>query len=148
MIWKGLLYHRTIKGKLFTASKESGTASENYARKPIDAMFCSKRTIMQFKFKATVEVEIEQTSGSSKSTIKASTLFMNATENIDMERYFDDNGDLNQDGVEIMTMILTTGLTSNIHDAHAKGLKDSAQHLRQVIALLEEGFVQQGEVEL
>lgn len=62
--------------------------------------------------------------------------------NLDVHQYFQpENGILNERGYNIMTELLVQGLNVNIQGAHQQGIIDSAKHLRQVIARLEQMFV-------
>lgn len=55
--------------------------------------------------------------------------------------YLDETGLVNKEGSKALSTTLVQGLVANIHMAHEKGFRDSAEHLRWIIAELERGFV-------
>ena len=58
---------------------------------------------------------------------------------LDRAKYFE-NELPNKNGSQILTQIFVDGLLANIHMAHQRGYRDSADHLRYIIAELERGF--------
>ncbi len=52
-----------------------------------------------------------------------------------------------RDGSQVLSNVLIQGLVANIHMAHEKGFRDSAEHLRWIISELERGFVTVANVE-
>ncbi len=73
---------------------------------------------------------------------------LNVSENVDKSQFFTAGNLLTKLGAEALTVVLTEGLIANIHFAHSQGLCDSAEHLRRIIAQLEQGFITQGEISL
>jgi len=57
-----------------------------------------------------------------------------------------ESGSLNPEGVKIQTQAFVLGLTSAIHEAHKRGVWDSAEHFRYILAELEKGFVRVSEI--
>ena len=57
------------------------------------------------------------------------------------EMYFGKGGEPTAAGVMLSTNALIEGLNGNIHYAHNKGYRDSAEHLRYIIDQLERRFV-------
>lgn len=94
---------------------------------------------MNYKVKTTVVTDFKYHPETRKSQVLESYLSFE-TEGLIEDNYRDSEGYANKDGVEITTNGLVQGLVNNIHYAHQNGLKDSATHLREIIALLEQGF--------
>lgn len=57
------------------------------------------------------------------------------------DEYNDRRGLPTKAGSHALTNAFVQGLVGNIHHAHQKGFKDSAEHLRYIIAELERGFI-------
>lgn len=55
--------------------------------------------------------------------------------------YLEETGLVNKEGSKALSTTLVQGLVANIHMAHEKGFRDSAEHLRWIIAELERGFI-------
>jgi hypothetical protein len=53
----------------------------------------------------------------------------------------------NKEGCKAITETLIQGIIANIHFAHQKNYRDSAEHLRDIIKKLEEGFIDIVEIE-
>ena len=68
------------------------------------------------------------------------------SDNVDPEKFFTQEGIPNEMGSKALTHCLIQGLVANIHYAHDNGLKDSAEHLREIIRELEDGFVRIGKL--
>lgn len=66
---------------------------------------------------------------------------------LDINKYLDKESLPNKDGSNAISNVLIQGLVANIHMAHEKGFRDSADHLRWIISELERGFVQATNVE-
>lgn len=65
---------------------------------------------------------------------------------IDPRPYTDSDGKLNKDGHNLVTRVLVESLVANIHISHQSETIDSAEHLRHIIAELENGFIRVGKV--
>lgn len=59
------------------------------------------------------------------------------------EAFFSKDEIPNENGTQLITQMLSEALMANIHTAHQRGVYDSAEHFREVIALLENLFVSQ-----
>ena len=57
-----------------------------------------------------------------------------------------ETGSLNEAGVRIQTQAFVQGITAAIHEAHQRGVWDSADHLRYIIEELEKGFVRVSDI--
>lgn len=58
--------------------------------------------------------------------------------------YTNDDGTMTASGHKAVTTTLVQGLIASIHAAHEDKTIDSAEHLRTIIEMLEDGFVSQG----
>lgn len=65
---------------------------------------------------------------------------------LDSRKYRNNDGTLNNDGCNAITETLIQGLVANVHTMHQKKYRDSAEHLRDIIKKLEDGFVRQANV--
>lgn len=74
-------------------------------------------------------------------TLKGTDLHLGISENINDNDFFDEKGYPNKQGYEMLTTAFLAGLNGNIHIAHQQGYRDSAEHLRYIIAQLEEMFI-------
>jgi hypothetical protein len=64
------------------------------------------------------------------------------------QHFYDKNGDPNKFHVEIQTEAYIFGIMGNIHYAHQREMRDSAEYFRWVIKKMEELFVQNPEIEV
>lgn len=80
--------------------------------------------------------------GEEKSTIKAVDILLVLPKEV-IESAYMENGRPNATGTKLLTQLFIQGLSANIHSAHQTGQRDSAEHLRYIIAELERGFVWQ-----
>lgn len=69
----------------------------------------------------------------------ATDIRLELSNNLDAKKYLN-RGLPTPEGSRAMTTTLVAGLVANIHKAHAEGWRDSAEHLRHIIAELERGF--------
>lgn len=67
---------------------------------------------------------------------------IDVTEPLNKEQYVDEDGVPNKNGCFIATSVMVQGLLANIHVSHQQGFRDSAEHLRYIIAELERGFIE------
>lgn len=100
---------------------------------------------MEIKFIAHTILTLDHTPGSDTSRHVSCGMFLDALPPLDSESYCK-QGLLTKEGSQVMTNVLVQGLISNIHLAHQKGWKDSAENLRFIISELERGFVQVAEI--
>ena len=100
---------------------------------------------MQYIFKASVALHLESMPNNGPSKVKATDILLTVPENLPVYGYLED-GLPNERGCKAITSVLVAGLVANIHTCHQKGFKDSAEHLREIIKQLEEGFVTVGNV--
>ena len=66
---------------------------------------------------------------------------------LDKRQYLDKDDLPTNVGSKTLSNVLIQGLVGNIHMAHEKGFRDSAEHLRWIISELERGFVTVANVE-
>lgn len=99
---------------------------------------------MEFNFKAECVLTLEHNKGKTK---HLSTDFnLELSEGLNKDVYLDKEGLPTKQGSEALTNVFIQGLVGNIHQAHENGYRDSAEHLRYIIAELERGFVAVTEV--
>lgn len=94
---------------------------------------------MQYKSKAEVHVTMDVAPGATSSQHVATDFQLELSRNLHPEGYFTD-GLPNKKGSEALTLCFVQALIANIHNAHQNGYRDSAEHLRHIIAELEKGF--------
>jgi 3',5'-cyclic AMP phosphodiesterase CpdA len=100
---------------------------------------------MEFSFEARVVLTLEHKEGMPSSKHKATNFNLFVFGDLDERVYLKD--DLpTQEGSAVLSTVLVQGLVGNIHAAHQSGFRDSAEHLRWIIAELEKGFAAVAEV--
>jgi len=67
---------------------------------------------------------------------------LEVSKQLDESMYLDEEGSPTKDGVKALSQCFIQGLIGNVHYAHEKGYRDSAEHLRYIISELERAFVQ------
>ena len=102
---------------------------------------------MEFSFEAKVVLRLEHKPGMATSKHVATGFNLYVSKELDINKYLDKESLPNKDGSNAISNILIQGLVANIHMAHQKGFRDSADHLRWIISELERGFVQVTNVE-
>jgi hypothetical protein len=96
---------------------------------------------MQYGFTVVTVLTLESTESNQRSKHVSTEFRLDCSKNLDKQQYV--NNDIpTKNGVKAITKVLVQGLVANIHSAHQKGLKNDAEHLREVIADLEQGFIQ------
>jgi hypothetical protein len=79
-------------------------------------------------------------------TVEEVHIRLELSNDLDKRMYFskiDDTGGIpNREGCRCLTQTFLQGLNANIQSAHIRGLWDSAEHLRYIIAELENAFIQ------
>lgn len=102
---------------------------------------------MEFEFKGICVLRLEHKPGWSTSQHVATDFNLEMSDNLQKSKYLDSDGLPTEDGSKTLTNVLVQGLVGNIHMAHERGFKDSAEHLRYIIAELERGFASVAEVQ-
>lgn len=69
------------------------------------------------------------------------------SDNMVRSEYLDDNGKPTKLGTHAIASCFIQGLIGCIHYAHQNDMRDSAEHLRYIIAELERGFIRPVEIE-
>jgi len=95
---------------------------------------------MEFFFTATSQVIMNHRKGETKSQHVATNVNIECSKNLDQRKYLNKDGLPTADGAKSMTIAFVHGLIGNIHHCHQLGYRDSAEHLRWIIAELEKGF--------
>lgn len=97
----------------------------------------------EFYFKAFVRLTMSHEKGSKSSRHEATDIRLDPGPMLDKKMYL--KNDLpTHEGSRMLTEVLVAGLVANIHNCHHLGHRDSAEHLRHIIAELERGFVAAG----
>lgn len=96
---------------------------------------------MEFKIESKSIITLEYKDGS-KSSLKTTEIFLDIPKELDESMYFDKEGLPNKEGTKALSQCFIQGLIANIHQAHQKGIRDSAEHLRYIVSELERGFVE------
>lgn len=94
---------------------------------------------MEFSFEVKSVLKLAHTPGTKTSTHVSTQFALYPSKNLDQDKYLND-GLPTKEGSEVITTVLVSSLVGNIHNAHENGFKDSAEHLRFIIAELERGF--------
>lgn len=103
---------------------------------------------MEFKFKSSVLLTIENTDGKGPSKHVSTDFNLEViSDNLDKSVYLNDETFLTKAGSEVVSNVLIQGLIGNLHLSHQKGFRDSAEHLRWIISELEKGFVSLVDIE-
>lgn len=99
---------------------------------------------MIFKITGIVTVIADYDKGSSTSTHVETCIRLEVSKHLDQASYNDKLGLPTKGGSHALTQAYVQGLIANIHHAHQKGYRDSAEHLRYIISELERGFAAVG----
>jgi len=102
---------------------------------------------MEFSFEAKVVLTLEYKKGMATSKHVATDLNLEVIGELDKTQYLDKEDLPTEAGSKVLSNVLVQGLVGNIHLAHEKGFRDSAEHLRWIISELERGFVEVTNVE-
>lgn len=96
---------------------------------------------MELSFEAKVVLMLEQKPGMTMAKHVATEFNLYPSKELNQDLYKDNEGLPTKEGSKALANVLIQGLVGNIHIAHEKGFRDSAEHLRWIIAELEKGFV-------
>ncbi len=96
---------------------------------------------IEFSFSATAKIELEHERGEKQSILREVKLFLEPSDNMKHQGFNGEDQLPTAKGSAIVTKCFVQGLIGNIHHAHAKGFKNDAQHLREIIQQLEDGFM-------
>jgi hypothetical protein len=102
--------------------------------------------MMHFTITGISQIKLSYEKGAPKSKHVATHIRLEVSDNLDKKQYLDSKERPTKEGSRALTQALVQGLIGNIHNAHQKGWRDSAEHLRYVIQELEKGFVQVADV--
>src|SRR6478609_11792101 len=101
---------------------------------------------MEFGFEARVLLKLAYKEGAKTSKHVATKFYLETFGPVDRKMYIEDELPT-KDGSFALSNVLVQGLIGNIHLAHERGWRDSAEHLRWIIAQLEQGFAAVCDVE-
>ena len=96
---------------------------------------------MEFSFEAKVVLTLEHKKGTSTSKHVATDFNLEVNGILDKRHYLDKEDMPTEAGSKVLSNVLVQGLIGNIHMAHEKDFRDSAEHLRWIISELERGFI-------
>jgi hypothetical protein len=102
---------------------------------------------MEYSFEARVKLTLEHTQGDEKSRHMETNFNLEVCDNLKRDEYLDSKNLPTKAGSHSFTNVLIQGLVGNIHMADQKGFRDSADHLRYIIAELEKGFISIADME-
>lgn len=102
---------------------------------------------MEFSFEAKVVLTLEHKKEMTTSKHVATDFNLEVSDNLVRNQYLDKEDLPTEAGSKILSNVLVQGLVGNIHLAHEKGFRDSAEHLRWIISELERGFITVANVE-
>lgn len=101
---------------------------------------------MEAQFTAISRITLRPNSDGQSSKLVQTDILLEVGDNLERKIYLDKDQLPTKQGVKPMTQALVQGLIGNIHMAHQKGWWDSAEHLRYVIAALEQGFAEVADI--
>jgi|SRR5690606_32533535 len=101
---------------------------------------------MNIEFEAKARITVEPNPKTGKASLREVNVMLELSDNLVREHYFGNDGMPNYEGGKALTNTLVQGILGNIHSQHQAGIRDSAEHLRYVMAELERGFVEVVEV--
>jgi hypothetical protein len=96
---------------------------------------------MEFGFEAKVVLNLEHKKGMKTSKHITTDFNLDVIGDLDKNQYLDKEDLPTEAGSKVLSNVLVQGLIGNIHLAHEKGFRDSAEHLRWIISELERGFI-------
>lgn len=102
---------------------------------------------MEFSFEAVTRMTLSYEPGAVTSQHVATDFFLELSDNLDRDKYLDEDDLPTKEGSKVLTNTLIQGLVGNVHLAHQRGWFDSAEHLRFIIAELEKGFAAVADVQ-
>lgn len=102
---------------------------------------------MQFSFEAKVVLTLEHKPGATTSKHVSTDFNLEVIGQLDRKQYLDAQDLPTKAGSQVLSNVLIQGLVGNLHMAHEKGFRDSAEHLRWIISELERGFATVAHVE-
>lgn len=95
---------------------------------------------MRYTVTGIVKVTAEHNPGMTSSRHIATDFRLEVSKHLKQDEYNDKRGLPTKAGCHALTNAFVHGLIGNIHAAHQKGFRDSAEHLRYIIKQLEDGF--------
>lgn len=95
---------------------------------------------MEFKLEGRCVLTLSHKQGDKTSKHVSTDFNLAVSNNLSQSVYLHKDGLPTQEGSKCLTNCFVQGLVGNVHYAHQKGYRDSAEHLRYIIAKLEEGF--------
>ncbi len=102
---------------------------------------------MEFSFEAKVVLTLEHKKEMTTSKHIATDFNLEVSDNLERNQYLDKEDLPTEAGSKVLSNVLVQGLVGNIHLAHERGFRDSAEHLRWIISELERGFITVANVE-
>jgi hypothetical protein len=103
---------------------------------------------MELTFEARVALNLDHNKNSQSTKHSSIQFNLGIDKKLERSKYIDENNLPNKDGSFVLSNILVHGLIGNIHMAHDKGYRDSAEHLRWIIGELEKGVATVAEVKV
>lgn len=101
---------------------------------------------MEIMFEVRVGLVLNHNENTGGTKLKSTKYNLKVDDYLEASKYIDEDNLPNKEGSVIVTTTLVHGLIGNIHMAHENGYRDSAEHLRWIIAELEKGFASVAEV--
>lgn len=95
---------------------------------------------MIIEFKTTCSLTLEH-DGKNKPKHRETKFNLEVSPNLDRAAYLN-KGMPTAEGASVITQIFIQGLIANIHACHQKKYRDSADHLRYIMAELQRGFIE------
>jgi hypothetical protein len=101
---------------------------------------------MEFTIRARVDLVLSSYPGAKSSQHVRTDINLELSKELDEKIYFTEDKIPSAEGSKALTAALVQGLVANIHASHHYNYRDSAEHLRHIIAELERGFIEIGDV--
>lgn len=103
---------------------------------------------MDFKLEGKCVLTLSHKEGEKTSKLTTVDFNLDVSKELPKEYYMDKDDLPTKAGVQALTQCFVQGLAANIHFAHQKEYRDSAEHLRYIISELERAFIEIVEIEV
>lgn len=100
---------------------------------------------MKLTLGAKVVIVLDHQDGDKNASVEEAQVNLTIGDNLDSSKYLDNSGLPTAAGSQALMEVLTLGLINNIKNAHERGFKNDAQHLREIVKILEDGFIAHAE---
>ena len=97
---------------------------------------------MEFTIESRSILTLGYKESNNKAKLISTDFNLKVSEQLDENMYLDEEGLPTKIGSHAVSQCFIQGVIGNVHYAHEKGYRDSAEHLRYIISELERAFIQ------